>query len=203
MLFLRSLILSLLLALGSHSPEIFAQQEVFLNNEVEHASFKIAQQATEKVAFEIKSTKFGMVTTSVEGFVLKYKVKANIDWNKSVATNLRLEMYTQFLNTDSESRDEKMWNHCLDYKNQGEMAVNVEGPVAFTAEAKEYPAKIWIRGKEFPIKVTLNLEKTSEGVKSKGMAILSFKQLEIPDPSIMIASVDDRINVSFQVELKK
>ena len=107
------------------------------------------------------------------------------------------------LDTDVDSRNEKMWNYCLDSKNNSRIRITVLDNIALNGETQTHSATLFIRGKEKPISLKIKAEQISTGdliIDLNGD--LSLKALEIPDPSIVVASVKDEIKLESHLLVK-
>jgi hypothetical protein len=157
-----------------------------------YEDFDKAKSAESFIRFDMESTKIGLFTTGFSGVVKKFTI------NRDQATTLTFKVVD--MDTDIDSRNDKMWEQSFDYKNHPEIKVEIQdAPVVGENTMK---AKIYLRGytKEFPLKVLVT--KTENGLLAKGSAVLKISELEIPDPSIAIAKVRDEINLEFSFLLK-
>lgn len=154
-----------------------------------------AQKAQDFVRFDMKSTKLGLLTTSFTGFVKSFTAKG--DLKSTGIENASVEWTAESMDTDIDGRNEKMWELCLDYKNHPTLKLIFDEPISFGEN--EIKAHINVRGVDKPVTVAVKALKTDAGVFAEGKAKLSIRALELPDPSIAIASVKDEIVVSFKI----
>lgn len=167
----------------------------------EYANYEKAEEAESFIRFDMESTKLGVITTEFSGFVKKFDIHNEID--HSGAKNLVVTFKVKNLDTDSDGRNEKMWGLCFDSDKYPEM--KVEFPRKIFLKKKSYrdeDAFLYIRGKKYQIKVSFILKNEGEDLLVSGGSKLSLKELNIPDPSIAIASVNDEVHVGFKLRLK-
>lgn len=159
------------------------------------ASYKEAKQSESFIRFDMTSTKLGIITTSFDGYVKQFTLDGDLQQD-SLAEGARVEFSVADLDTNTESRNEKMWNHCLDTKNHPKIHLVLNKGLPLGRETSVIPAMIFIRGYEKPLVLTGKGQKTTKGVEFDFSGDLSIKDLGIPDPSIVIASVRDNIKVT-------
>lgn len=185
---MRALI-ALLIMLTSFS--LLAESKINLN----YTSYEEAKKGSSFVVFNMESTKAGMITTSFDGVVKE----ATISYKKTKGSfkDIVIRIKATSLDTDNDSRNDKMYDKCLSVSKFPTIEVSIPGQVKLD---NLNDAKISIRGKIHSIKVRLSFDKKSQEVS--GSADLSLKSLQIPDPSIWIASVRDKIEVKFKIIAK-
>ncbi len=165
----------------------------------QYSSYEAAMKASSRIVFNMESTKAALITTSFSGVSKSF----SLDYlrEKSVLKNVTIFVDTNLLDTDNSSRDEKMRELCFESEKFPQLIVKLKNDYIIGSSG-DTAAQIKIRDKWYPI--TLNLETVSkEGiVQVKGKTSLSLKGLNIPDPSIWIASVRDTVELDFLLELK-
>jgi polyisoprenoid-binding protein YceI len=148
----------------------------------------------------MESTKAGFITTGFTGVVKKFNTVFN--WNGEEFSNTLLKINVKDMDTDNGSRDDKMNEQTFSSDKLPQLVVQIGGPLKAGVH-NNVEGLLTVRGK---IKeITLNLEITISEEKDyviKGTSQMSIKALEIPDPSIFIASVRDRVDLSFQIKGK-
>lgn len=165
------------------------------------ASFKEGYDSQDRIIFIGKSTKVGLMTSTFEGVVKDFKVKGDLTDKR--LSSILVSFPVEAMDTDIDGRNEKMYDLCLDRKNSPEITVSITEVDLSKGNEQEVPAKIKIRGKEFPLTLKTKIEETGSSIKIVGNATSGFKELEIPDPSILIAKVKNPIEMEFKIELKK
>lgn len=163
-------------------------------------NFEAAKDSTHSIRFEVFSTKVGLFTTRVPGYVLQANAAAKRAG--TALTEMKIVMQANSFNTDSEARDEKLHQLCLETKTYPLIEVNLPGPAQIGSEGT-YAATMMIRGKTKPIQVKMKLSEHDGVVYASGEALLGVKELEIPDPSIAIATLENKINIIFRLAVLK
>jgi polyisoprenoid-binding protein YceI len=173
------------------------------SKEINYQSFDEAKNSkSDSVGFEIKSTKLGMVTTRAEGLAKKAKLTADLETEAAKVSNIILEIEANQLDTDISSRNEKMHDLCFEVKKYPKIIVKVASTINLSISEQKIPAILTIRGNDYPIEIFIKSNKQDNQYVIEGNSELSFKNLNIPDPSIFIAKVLDPIQVKFKFFIK-
>ena len=129
-------------------------------------------------------------------------VSTVFNWNGEEFANTSLNIKVADMDTDNSARDRKMNEETFSSDKFTDLVVQIGGPLNAGIH-KNVPGLLTVRGK---IKeITLNLEIIVSKDKDyviKGDTKMSIKRLELPDPSIFIASVRDRVDLNFQIKGK-
>jgi polyisoprenoid-binding protein YceI len=157
--------------------------------------FSEAKKAKNYLKFKNSSKQFGFINHEYEGYALDFKIQFQI--NKDQFTDLKVEIPVNSLDTDNSDRNKKMRDFCFESNNYPYLTITSNSPIKFSDQEQIIEAKINVRGTEKPIQISLK----AEAKEMIGNAKLSFKALEIPDPSIAIASIQDDIFVDFKIIL--
>ncbi|MBT3984034.1 MAG: YceI family protein [Bacteriovoracaceae bacterium] len=171
-----------------------------LSKSFSHKDFESAEKSSDYIKFEGKSTKFGLVTTSFGGIVKDFSVSA--EKRGQAIGNIIVKFPIEKMDTDSESRDEKMHGLCFDSKKYKELKIEFKRPIFAGDKEKTVDAEMTIRGKKKKIKIKISAVIEAGKLVAKGGTTLDFEYLEIPDPSIAIASVDKNFNINFNVAIE-
>ena len=156
-------------------------------------NYKEASGQTTYLKFDMESTKFGLMTTGFTGYVKEFIVSANVNSDKF--TDAKINFNIKNMDTDVDGRNSKMWETCFDYEKYPTIVVDVIGEVVISADWKDYPATIDVRGKKHNISVKIKSSKDAGQIKLDVESTVSIKALDIPDPSIVIATVRDTIDL--------
>lgn len=191
---LMSTILFLFILLPLHAQAV--QQEF------QSASYDEAAKAANYLRFNMASTKMGLLTTHFTGYVKNFLVRGEFN-EKEVRSGAQIEFKVADLDTDVSGRNEKMWNKCLDEKNNPLIRVTLNEAVAFNKESAPIKATLQLRGQEKPISVFVKASLSESGITVDLSSELSIKELGIPDPSILVASVKDKIEIKGHFTAKK
>jgi hypothetical protein len=160
-----------------------------------HADYDKAGAAATTFAFHGESTKLGVWTTTFEGRAREGLLAWREDqglWHDVVLT-----MPVAGLDTDSDARDEKMGEHCLQASAHPTIVVRLAAPIDPRNPPAEIAATLSVRGRE--TSVPLRLSRREGTVEGEGRFKLSA--LGIPDPSIAVAKVRDEFTIRFKVAL--
>jgi polyisoprenoid-binding protein YceI len=176
------------------SLSVFAQDKA---RKYQYSSFEEASKAAPSLKFIVESTKVGLFSSDVPGFVKKFTASARLEKNK--LSNLEIKFNVADMDSDDSSRDTKLHTLCLSKDKYPQLKVSIPGPHILDEGEKERDAVFNIRGKDKKIKIKLKLERVGEKIIASGKANLSLKALEIPDPSIAIAKLSDLIRIEFRV----
>ncbi|MEK6554900.1 MAG: hypothetical protein AABZ31_06660, partial [Bdellovibrionota bacterium] len=104
-----------------------------------NANYKEAKKAESFLRFDMASTKFGLVTTSFEGFVKNYNLQGQLKGDELLA-GASVDFATQDLDTDIDGRNEKMWDYCLDAKNNPSIRITLNNAIPLTGTPVQVPA---------------------------------------------------------------
>jgi polyisoprenoid-binding protein YceI len=183
---------------------IFNSQAVEIKKLYSFSNFELAQKDSNQLKFTIESTKVGLFSSDVDGYALKFSARAQI--NNEVLSNMEIKIPSASLNTDSDSRDEKLHDHCLSIKRYPDIKIQLKGTYDLSkGGAKTLPGTVFIRGNERVVNVELESSSNGDFIMVQAKSVWMFSKMNIPDPSIAIAKVSDeiKINVKLQLPLKK
>jgi polyisoprenoid-binding protein YceI len=148
--------------------------------------------------FVLTSVKAGLFSSTVEVRVRDFDVSFALAGD--TARDVRVAFDVRDMTTGDGGRDDKMWSFCLDAAHHPRIEVEIPGPVEI-GHAREIPARMRIRGRWHPIRLSLSSRRAGDRTIVEGHARVSFSELGIPDPSIWIAHVEDRVDIAFRVHL--
>jgi polyisoprenoid-binding protein YceI len=159
-------------------------------------NFESALKAQTQFRFIGKSTKLGFITTSFEGVARE----GEITFQKSAKTltQVELKLVANKIDTNSDARNEKMWEKCLRAEKYPTIKVTITDPIDLDKTEQAIAGMMTVA--ETTIGVPLMLTKKSDRVFA-GKGQFSLKAAGIPDPSIAIASVADKMEIHFEVTL--
>ncbi|GEM_PF-1642352 len=159
-------------------------------------NFEKAQESQEHLKFTVESTKVGLFSSDVDGYVLGYKYTADYDEKNEVLRDLKLGFLIEKMDTDHEGRDTKLHSLCMGLPTYKKIKISFVGPV-FLKEKKATTLNgtVAIRGKEKPFTMETTLILMDKKLTIKGKSIWSLKEMEIPDPSIAVAKLSDEIRL--------
>jgi polyisoprenoid-binding protein YceI len=163
-----------------------------------HGNFAEAKSSRNFIKFEMAATKIGILTTPFDGFARKFSINYEMEGN--AIKTARLTIPIEHLDTDVDGRNEKMKNDCLNYKKFPDITILVADPIPVDGKEHSIPAIINLRGVTKPILLTMKAERKSHKLTAEINGSISLKDLEIPDPSIFIASVRDQVGLKARLE---
>lgn len=169
----------------------------------ESDNFEKAELADSFLNFRIKSTKVGLFSSTVAGFVKSFKAQADFTPNKKSLKGITLTFNPKDMDTGNQDRDEKLHNFCFEAEKYPIVSIHIPSKINLGETLRKVPALMTVRGKTKNIFLDLRIVKSNGKVTAFGSSRLSLSALEIPDPSITVASVDDKIHVDFNIVLEK
>ncbi|OUS00207.1 hypothetical protein A9Q84_03210 [Halobacteriovorax marinus] len=163
------------------------------------ADYDQALENKSTIIFDMESTKAGFITSGFKGVAKSFSV----DFKRVGDTfkDVKITIPVSAMDTDIDARNEKMYEECFDFKNNQNIIVKFKSAylLGFNGIQK---GSILIRGKWFDIDLKIDSKMVGGVTLINGSSSLSIKDLEIPDPSIWIASVRDLIELTFKIEIK-
>jgi len=163
---------------------------------LESKDFEEAQKQESYFKFIGESKKFGLISTSFEGYAKKFTL--SFDERDNLLENISLVIDLKKLDTDNDSRNEKMWDLCLNTKEFPSLKIKIE-KITLSEESQTLKGLMEVRGSiiDIPIKI-----KKINSHQFEGESHFKLSQAKIPDPSIAIASVNDEFQIKFSLRLK-
>lgn len=169
---------------------------------VKYQGLEEAKKGESQLIFIVESTKAGLFSSDVDGYVKEFSYSANYDEKNQILTDMKIIIKAESMDTDNESRDEKLHNLCLSVKDYPSIVVNVAGPLFLKdARPRKYQGVALIRGKEKIFEIEMNQRFENQRITISGEATWGLKAMEIPDPSIMIAKLSDEIRIKFKINI--
>lgn len=166
---------------------------------IENETYQKAKSNTQFVEFKGKSTKLGFIETEFVGYVKNASIRFKKD--QSEIQNLLVEFDVKSLDTDLGARDSKMRETILDEQQFPRISVELSKAINLIPGRTKVDMIFTIKNRReiFPIEV--EIKKDQEHYQVSGYGHLSIKAFNLPDPSIFVAKVDDKIDVFFNVIL--
>ena len=169
-----------------------------IRGKVSFSNFEEASKAAH-LTWIVESTKVGLFSSDVYGYVLNYSYKAELDEDNKILRNMTLSFPINAMNSDSESRDGKLHTLCMGMPQYKEIVVTIPGPIFLKDHKKRsYTGTVNIRGKNKEFRINFQPKLDEKGFSLVGESEWSLKAIEIPDPSIAVAKLSDeiRLNIS-------
>lgn len=164
-------------------------------------NYSDAKKSESYLKFEMASTKVGLFTTHFTGYAKKFSVSGNKKQN--LVSDATVEFNVDQLDTDTDGRNEKMWNHCLDISHHPKVSIKLKESISIDGVERSIPAIINLRGEDHAIQLVVKATKEENKLLVDIKGELSIKELNIPDPSIAIASVRDAIDISAHIVIEE
>jgi methyltransferase len=158
-----------------------------------------AKKSENFIKFEGQSTKFGLITTTFNGYAKEFKVHYNLSNNQ--LNELDVKIAVKGLDTDISSRDDKMLNSILDMSSYPEIQARIQEKVILTEGGQVVYMVFSVKGKKVTKAVKISIEKKADKFSITGNTVLGLHELGLPDPSIVIAKVDENFDLSFAIML--
>lgn len=158
-----------------------------------------AKKAASFVKFASESTKFGMITSSFDGFAKD--IALNYDLINYQLNRLEVTIPVKSLDTDVGGRNEKMYEKIMEAAKFPNINVRLTDKTTLNEGDQIVNLEFDIKGVKITKPVKIVVTKTGDKMSVKGMTTLSLKEMHLPDPSIAIASVRDNFDLSFAVLL--
>jgi polyisoprenoid-binding protein YceI len=162
-------------------------------------SYDQAKSHQNFIKFTGKSTKFGMITTEFDGFPKEFSI--NYDKKDQKIENIQVHVMAASIDTDSDARNEKMYELCLETDKFKTISVVLTTPIDLNLSTQTIGARLKVREQETPIEIKLEIKKIENKMTLAGQSQFLLSSLAIPDPSIAIARVHDQFQLNFQIEL--
>ncbi|MBL7664424.1 MAG: YceI family protein [Bacteriovoracaceae bacterium] len=172
----------------------FATEKIFA-----FASYDEAKEAKNYLKFEGESTKLGLVTTDFDGYVKKFKIDYQL--TKLKMEKLKVIIEAKSIDTDSGSRNEKMYELCLETKKYPQISFELSKALDMQEGKQQVVGILKVRENQVEVPIELEIKKSESGYRVEGETHFSLKELKIADPSISIASVNDKFDIDFDVNL--
>ena len=166
--------------------------------EVKNQTFAEAKMNRDFVRFDMASTKIGLFTSHFSGFVRNFKLEYQVGDHE--VHDIKIQFLASDMDTDNGSRNAKMRAKCLNEKDFPQMEVQISQLLKVVEGEQKVAGVLLVRGQKKPIEMSISMHKESDSAWDiEGTSDLSLKDLEIPDPSISIASVDDHVRIHFRM----
>ncbi len=161
-------------------------------------SLEEAKKSASFIKFEMSNTKIGFLTSSFDGFAKKFSV--NYELEGAMVKTARITLSIDHLDTDSDGRNETMKTDCFNYKKFPDITILVADPIPIDGKEHSIPAIMNLRGTDKPIQVTVKAQRDGRKMTADISGIVSLKELDIPDPSILVAKIRDKVELKAHLE---
>jgi len=168
-----------------------------------YTNFKEAKNENNFLKFVGKSTKFKVFTTEFEGYAKIFTV--TYEQNENVIKNISISISARALDTDSDSRNEKMWKKCLDVEKFPNVSATTKDSIELVNEKTgEMEIELSIKDKKLNRKLKYSVIKATESSSPEVIFSTDFSFIEagIEDPSILIAKVGEIFQIQGKITIK-
>lgn len=166
------------------------------------ASFEDAEKNVQNyLKFIGTSTKFKIFTTSFTGHAKEF----NISYQKSMnsISNIKIQITTNQLDTDNNSRNAKMHEKCLEVTTYPTISAEATDVVKLENDKNgEIAIQLKIRDKLLSRKLKYIVKKVDNSFEISFSTDFSLVEAAIPDPSIAIAKVGEIFIIEGKILIK-
>ena len=176
-----------------------------LNEKYSFETYELASKAKQKLWFIGESKKLGIIKTTFTGYAQKFELSYQLE-NEQIS-DAKILIPAETLSTDSSKRDEKMQNLCLESKKYPQIVAIITDKIALPTKDKNDSSQnlnitFEIRGIKKSYPLSIELKRTADHISIEGNSTFKLSDFSIPDPSIVVASVNDLFQVYFSLEIK-
>jgi polyisoprenoid-binding protein YceI len=168
----------------------------------EYPSFKKSYEAESYIHFTMVHRKFKTLAEKFEGTVKSFRVSGQI--LGETLENPEVKFNVLDMDTDNGMRDKKMQKETLSAKNCPVITISFGKQLKLGSQT--VTGNINILGNNKPIILPIQIQDDGNAYKATGKTTVLLSALGVPKPNFIsdaIASVDDRVNLSYQVIILK
>lgn len=173
-----------------------------LSGRIKHDNYEVAEESENQLMFSIESVKAGLFSSTHVGYVKSFDY--NVDLSKKKLKNMRISFDVKEMDTDNSIRDEKLHNECMKINEHPRLIIEIidEVEISELEKGKKIEGKVKILGKEKRFIAQISGELEEDELEVNVESVWGFKEMEIPDPSILIAKVKNEIQIKLNLEIK-
>jgi len=173
-----------------------------VNFSVNNDTFSSSKNNRNQLQFSVTSTKVGLFSSDVPGYVKNFNVKYDIR-NEMMIQNANISFAIDSMDTDNTTRDEKMKNLCLGMSQFQRIEVRINKPFSLKDNDEfNIPGEVLIRGKWNPVTMNIVVKKMEKELMLGISSQWSLQKLSIPDPSILVAKLSDEIKINATIYIQ-
>lgn len=175
---------------------------VLMEGKFEFNSFNEAKEGESQLKFIVESTKVGMFSSDIDGYVKKFSYSTNYDKESKTLENMKLEFSPSEMDTDNDDRNEKLQKYCLDHEKFPKIKINIIGKLDLkNKNNQELKGVVILRGQKKNFDITFINNSTENKLRLKASTVWGLKEMEIPDPSILVAKLSNEIRIHMKINL--
>tara|TARA_B100001248_G_scaffold262724_1_gene261628 strand:- start:19187 stop:19780 length:594 start_codon:yes stop_codon:yes gene_type:complete len=168
-----------------------------ISGECDYNDYDSAAEAENQLKFTVVSTKVGLFSSDVDGYVKHFRYKAEEKDGK--LRDMEVTFYAKDMDTDNKSRDEKLHNKCMQYKDYPKLVIHIPGPLVIDAKEHELEGWVMMFGKKKTFKIKMHANEDSGDLDVVAHSTWTLSGMEIPDPSIAVARLSDEIQLNIKL----
>lgn len=161
-------------------------------------SFDEANTAPNFIEFKMASTKLGLFTSHFNGFARKFSINYELE-GQNVKT-ARITLPIEHFDTDDDGRNQTVRGDCLNVKKFPEVTVLIADPIPLDGQERTVPAIMNLRGYDKPITIRIRAVREGRKIVAEINGQFSMRELDIPDPSMVVAKLRDQIDLKARLE---
>lgn len=158
-----------------------------------------AKKAENYISFESSSTKFGIITSTFDGYAKDITIKYHL--NNKVVERLETIVDSRSLDTNVDARNHKMFNSILETEKYPQIRIVINDKLTLSEGEHHIEMVFFIKDKQVSKKVDYVVEVKDGKNLIHGKTTIGLKELGLPDPSIAIAKVRDLFDLKFSITL--
>lgn len=170
----------------------------YFSGKYQYNTFEKAKNAKSVIEFTIVSTKLGLFSTTIPGYIRAFKYEGTE--KKGLLLNLKVSFKVKDMDTNHRGRNKDLHHSVLNYLIAPKISVYIE---SLNPNDESVNAQMSILNKTYPMKISIDFyHLDSSSIEVRGSSRLSLKSLEqlgLKNPSILIAKLDDEIKVNFRI----
>lgn len=161
--------------------------------------YKDAKKSENFITFESTSTKFGVMTSSFDGYAKDIVIKYHL--NGKTIEHLETIIDSKSLDTDVDSRNQKMYASILEADKYPQIKIVINEKILLSEGENQTEMIFYIKDKQVIKRVNYFVEVKNGKFFISGKTSLGLKELGLPDPSIIIAKVRDLFDLKFSISI--
>ncbi|MDH4468492.1 MAG: YceI family protein [Bacteriovoracaceae bacterium] len=168
-----------------------------------YASFDESKNPKNFLKFTGTSTKLKMFTTEFDGYAKVFSL--TYEQNGNTIKNISLSIAASSLDTDKDSRNEKMWKKCLDTEKFPTISAATKDSIDLVDnKTGEMDIELSIKDKKLNRKLKYEIKKINDDASYEITFSTNFSFIEagIEDPSIVVAKLGEIFEIQGKATLK-
>jgi polyisoprenoid-binding protein YceI len=180
----------------------FAAMGKLIKLNFEYPTFKKSTEAESFIRFTMVHRKFKTLTEKFDGTVKSFVVSGQIEGESFENPEVKFNVLD--MDTDNGMRNDKMQKESLSAKRFPQITVNFGQSLKLGTQ--NVNGTMTILGNKKPILLPISIQDNGNAYKASGHTSVLLSALGVPKPNFIsesIASIDDRVELNYQVILPK